>query len=150
MVGYDGQEPSDRVLERAIETVKTDGGKLIVVVAEELPPAQYMSPAGLGLYDSSQYEFAPPISPPDLEHPLPGVQEIIDRAKKRVAESGVSGQCVWGVGDPAQVIVDAAREHGASRILVGAHHHGFFGRLFGEDVGAEVQRAAKCEVVLVE
>ena len=38
VVGYDGQERSDRVLERAIETVKADGGKLIVVVAEELPP----------------------------------------------------------------------------------------------------------------
>ena len=56
---------------------------------------------------------------------------------------------VWGVGDPAQVIVDTAREHGASRIIVGAHHHGFLGRLFGEDVDAEVQRAADCEVVLV-
>jgi nucleotide-binding universal stress UspA family protein len=48
------------------------------------------------------------------------------------------------------VIVDAAREHGASKILIGKHHHGFFGRLFGEDVDAEVERIAQCEVVLVE
>ena len=150
VVGYDGQDRSDRVLERAIETVKADGGKLIVVVAEELPPAQYLSPAGLGPYDSSPYEFAPPILPPDLEHPLPGVQEIMDRASKRAVEMGVSAECVWGVGDAAQVIVDTAREHGASKIMVGAHHHGFFGRLFGEDVDAEVQRTAPCEVVLVE
>ena len=150
VVGYDGQERSEHALERAIETVKADGGKLIVVVAEELPPAEYASPAGLGLlYDSSPYEFGPPLSPPDLEHPLPGVQEIIDRASKRAAELGVSADCVWGVGDPAQVIVDTAREHGASKIMVGAHHHGFLGRLFGGDVDAEVQRAADCEVVLV-
>ena len=54
------------------------------------------------------------------------------------------------MGDPAQVIVEAASEHNASKIMIGAHHHGFFGRLFGEDVNAEVQRAAQCQVVLVE
>ena len=151
VVGYDGQERSDRVLERAIETVKADGGKLIVVVVEELPPEPYLSAAGLGPYDFSRYEFALSLSPPDLEHPLPGVVEIMDRAGKHVAEMGVSADCLWGVGDPAQVIVDSAREHGATKIMVGAHHHGFFGRLFGgEDVDAEVQHAALCEVVLVE
>jgi nucleotide-binding universal stress UspA family protein len=88
---------------------------------------------------------------PDLEHPLPGIQEIIDRARMRLEEAGVSGECTWRVGDPAQVILDVAREQGASRIMIGAHHHGFFGRLFGYDVDAEVQKgAAECEVVLVE
>ena len=55
----------------------------------------------------------------------------MDRASKRAAELGVSADCVWGVGDPAQVIVDTAKERGASKIMVGAHHHGFLGRLFG-------------------
>lgn len=151
VVGYDGQERSDRVLQRAIETVEADGGKLIVVVAEELPPAQYTSPAELGpFYDSGPYTFGLPSSLPDFEHPLPRVQAIIDRARKRLDEAGVSAECVWDVGDPAQVIVDAAREHDASTIMIGAHHHGFFERLFGEDVDAEVQRAAQCAVVLVE
>ena len=48
------------------------------------------------------------------------------------------------------MIVDTANEHGASKIMIGAHHHGLFERLFGPDVDAEVQRAARCEVVLVE
>ena len=133
VVGYDGQERSDRVLDRAIEIVKADGGRLIVVVAEP-----------------GVYKFGLPISGPDLEHPIPGAQEIIDRATKRLDEAGVSAECAWGVGDPAQVIVDAAREHDASKIMIGAHHHGIFERTFGEDVDAEVQRAAQCEVVLVE
>ena len=34
--------------------------------------------------------------------------------------------------------------------MIGAHHHRFFERLFAEEVDAEVQRAATCEVVLVE
>ena len=50
VVGYDGHPRSDRVLKRAIETVKADGGKLVVVeIAEELPPASSrVSHAGLG------------------------------------------------------------------------------------------------------
>jgi nucleotide-binding universal stress UspA family protein len=150
VVGYDGHERSDRVLERAIETVKADRGKLIVVVAEEVPPARYASSVGFDPYSSSPYGFDGTISLPDPEHPLPGVQEAIDRAKKRLAEADASAEYVWAIGDPAQVIVDAASEHGASRIMIGAHHHGFFERLFGVDVDAEVQRAARCEVVLVE
>lgn len=79
---------------------------------------------------------------PDLEHPLAGVQEIIDRARKRLDDAGVSGECTWGLGDPAQVILDVAKEQGASRIMIGAHHHGFFGRLFGADVDADVSRSS--------
>jgi nucleotide-binding universal stress UspA family protein len=150
VVGYDGQARSARVLERAIEIVKTDGGNLIVIVAEDLPPDQSLSPAGVGPYDSGPYTFGPPSSLPDFEHPLPGAQEIIDRARKRLDEAGVPAEYVWGVGDPAQVIIDAAREHDASRIMIGAHHHGFFERLFGRDVDTEVQCAAECAVVLVE
>jgi nucleotide-binding universal stress UspA family protein len=149
VVGYDGQERSDRALERAIETVKSDGGKLIVVVVEEFDLAQHPSPVGLGYPDPEILGFGP-MSSADLEHPLPGVQEIIDRAWERLDGAGVSGECTWGLGDPAQVILDAAREHSASRIMLGAHHHGFFGRLFGDDVDAGVKREARCEVVLVE
>ena len=150
VVGYDGHEHSTRVLERAIEVVKMDGGRLIVVVVEELPPPQHAPTTGFGSYDSGLYELGTPSSFLDLEHPLPGVQDIIDQARERLGEAGVSAECTWGVGDPAQVIVDAARHHGASKILVGAHHHGFFGRLFGEDVAAEIQHVAQCEVVLID
>ena len=35
-------------------------------------------------------------------------------------------------------------------VMVGADHHGFLGRLFGNDVEAEVKREASCEVVVVD
>ena len=114
VVGYDGQERSGRALEQAIEAVKSAGGKLVVVVAEGLPPAQYSSPEGLGAYDSGLTGFGMSDPFPDLEHPLPGMQEIIDRARMRLDEAGVSGECTWRVGDPAQVILDVAT--GAGRV----------------------------------
>jgi nucleotide-binding universal stress UspA family protein len=47
-------------------------------------------------------------------------------------------------------MVDAAREHRATKIMIGADHHGFFGRLLGQDVEAEVKREADCEVIVVK
>jgi hypothetical protein len=47
------------------------------------------------------------------------------------------------------VILEAAREHGASTIMVGAHPHGLLGKL-SEDVGKELRRDAEYEVVVVE
>ena len=149
VVGYDGQEHSERALDRAIETVQAAGGTVIVVVAEDVPPTPYDSSMALGGYDPIGYDLAPPMPTPSLEKPLPGAQEIIDQAMKKVDAAGVSGDSMWGVGDPAQVIVDAARERGASKIIIGPHHHGFFSRLF-ENVEAEVRRAADCEVVVAE
>jgi hypothetical protein len=35
-----------------------------------------------------------------------------------------------------------------SSIVLGEHHHGLLGNLFGADVDAEVQREAGCDVIL--
>jgi nucleotide-binding universal stress UspA family protein len=88
---------------------------------------------------------------PDPYPPLPPpLEPIMDRAKQQVDEAGVTADYIWGVGDPARAIVDAARDRNAAKIVIGADHHGLFGRLFGSDVEAEVKREAKCEVVVVD
>ena len=46
-------------------------------------------------------------------------------------------------GQPAtssEKITSAARDRGARLVVLGAHHHGFFGRLIGTDVAAQVER----------
>ena len=150
LVGYDGQEPSERALDRAIETVKTAGGKVIVVVAEQMPPVAYEATTPFGpAYDASMFELAQaPLLDPDK--PLGGVQEIIDNAMQKLTDAGVSSESSWGIGDPAQVIIDAARKYGATKIMVGAHPHGFFARVFSEDIGAEVAEEVQCDVVVVD
>jgi nucleotide-binding universal stress UspA family protein len=148
VVGYDGQELSERVLDRAIEAVKAAGsGKVVVAVAEELPPPGYDLGAPPGMYDPGAFRVAPVL--PDPDTPMPGVQEILERGLQRLREAGVQGEPAWGIGDPADVILEAARKHGASTIMVGAHHRGLFAGLF-EDVGKELRRDAQCEVVVVE
>jgi nucleotide-binding universal stress UspA family protein len=150
VVGYDGQEGSDRALDRAIETVEDAGGAVIVVVAEEIPPVPYEPTTTFGgTYDATMFELARGAALPDPDKPLPGVQEIIDRAQQRLAARGVEGESTWAIGDPAQVILDAARDRNATKIIVGSHHHGFLARLFSEDVEEEVRRYADCEVIVV-
>jgi nucleotide-binding universal stress UspA family protein len=46
------------------------------------------------------------------------------------------------------VIVETARRVRAQAIVLGEHHHGFLGRLFGADIDAEVQREAGSKVIL--
>ena len=145
VVGYDGKEPSGRALERAIETVKEAGGNIVLVVVDYMP----VDPGVASGYDLDLTTSRPPVPLP-TDDPPPRLAAVIDEGMKRIEAGGVAGEFAWGVGDPGRTIVDAARDHGATKIMIGADHHGFIGRLFGDDVQAEVEREAGCEVVVVE
>ncbi len=144
VVGYDGKEPSKRALAQAIAETKSAGGRLLVAVVWAMPLDATFSGGSLGY---------------DLEAPLPvivppaepaALKPLVDEALAQAAAAGVEADYVYGVGDPARTIVDAARDHHASKIVIGHDHHGWFGKLFGDDVEAEVRREAGCEVVVVD
>ncbi len=144
VAGYDGKDGSVRVLDAAIAAARESGAQLVVVVDEYLPVDPGMPSM---VYDVSG--AAMPL--PDPNPPLPPLLEpIMEQARQQLETAGVTAEYVWGAGDPARAIVDAARDRGASQIVIGADHHGLFGRLFGDNVEAEVKREAKCEVVVVD
>jgi nucleotide-binding universal stress UspA family protein len=82
--------------------------------------------------------------------PSEELEAILQEAEKRVDAAGVEGLFVWAYGDPGRIIVDAARDNDATKIMIGADHHGFVGRLFGDDIEAEVKRETGVEVVVVD
>jgi len=145
VVGFDGGEASGRALDRAIETVDAAGGSVVVVVVEAMP-VDPRAPSMYGLDLTTVREPTPLVA----TEPSPEIEAVIEEAEQRVDAAGVTGTFVWGFGDPGRTIVDAARDNKATKIMVGADHHGFLGRLFGADVEAEVRREADCEVVVVE
>ena len=57
---------------------------------------------------------------------------MLAHARERVAAEGVSADFLWAAGDPANVLVDVARDRGASLVVVGTHHHSFLAKLVGE------------------
>jgi nucleotide-binding universal stress UspA family protein len=144
VVGYDGSDPAGRALDRAIETAKEGGGSVVVVVVEAFP----LDPGAPG--DTADLTAVRPPTDFMANQPSPDMQAAIDDAEKRAETAGVESSTVWAFGDPARTMVDAAREHHAAKIFIGADHHGFFGKLLGQDVEAEVKREADCEVIVVK
>ncbi len=143
VVGYDGKAQSEPALAKAIEVAKADGGTVVVVVVE-YTPVEPNVPSRYG-FDPTEPEN---LRDPGVEPP-PTLKPILAKAGERLEGTGVKSIYVWGAGDPARVIVDAAAQHDADKIMIGPDHHGFFGRLFGDDVEAEVKRRADCDVVVV-
>jgi nucleotide-binding universal stress UspA family protein len=142
VVGFDGGRAAEHVLERAIAEARDVKRALVVVAVEEMP----LDPDGLqnfGTLDDSPSPAMPAVAPPEL---VP----VLDAARRQTERAGTRAEFVWAIGEPAHQILEVARACKASLVVVGHHHHGVFTRLLGEDVARDVQRAAQCEVILVE
>ena len=142
LVGYDDSDAAARALERAAEHARGTSQRLVVLAVLELP---------LDPRDAHQFGTAgdgTPVTGPFPEPPE--ITELLADARSKLEGTGVVADYVWAPGEPARLIVDIAKDRGASTIVVGHHHHGMLGRMFGTDVAADVRRTADCEVVVVD
>jgi nucleotide-binding universal stress UspA family protein len=142
VVGYDGHEAAGHALDRAIEEARERQARIVVVAVVEMP----LNPESLqnfGTLDDSPAPRIPLVEPPELT-------PIFAAARERLEAAGVPADYSWAAGEPADAIVGEARDRKAELIVVGLHHHGFFSRVFGADVAAEVKRSAGCDVLVVE
>ena len=141
LVGYDGSDGGRRALDRAITEARESNGHLTVLSVAVMPLDPNV-PRNFGtLDDISAREGAALSAPPD-------VVAHLEEAGNLLSAAGVSADLTWAAGDPARTIVETAKRVGASVIVLGEHHHGFLGSLFGADIDAEVQREAGCDVIL--
>ena len=141
VVGYDDEDAAKRALDRALDEAKTSGTSLVVVTVVEFP-LDPEGPQNFGTLDDSPARMIPLVVPDELE-------PVLAHARERVAAEGVSADFLWAAGDPANVLVDVARDREASLVVVGSHHHGFLAKLVGNDVAAEVKRHAGADVLVV-
>ena len=142
VVGYDGEQAAERALDRAIEEARGSGARLVVVAVLALP-LNPEGPQNFGTLDDSPARMIPLVVPPELE-------PVQQHAAERISAEGIEAELFWAVGDPAQEIVDAAREHKASVVIVGSHHHSLLGRLLRLDVAAEAERELDAKVIAVD
>jgi nucleotide-binding universal stress UspA family protein len=141
LVGYDGSAGGRRALDRAVVEARESRARIVVLSVLNVP-LDLDVPRNFGtLDDISPREGANLAPPPELVGHL-------TEARERLAAAGFDAELIWAAGEPGHVIVDTAKEIRAHVIVVGEHHHGLLGGLFGGDVDAEVQRAAGCEVIL--
>lgn len=132
VLGYDDSESAKRALKRTCELAKALEGYVVVVsVAPVLVPAG----RGIGPID--------PTDPPELH------REELLHAKAVLDENMIASDCVVGLGDPADLIVETAEEEWADMIVVGTSEPGFITRLLGLSVSETVGRRAHCDVLIV-
>jgi len=141
LVGYDGSDGSRRALERAIEEAHDSHGRITVLSVANMP-LDLDVPRNFGTLDDISADEGKPLSAP------PDVVAHLTEARDRLASAGLEANLTWTAGEPGRAIVDTAKEMRAQVIVLGEHHHGMLGNLFGADVDAEVQREAGCEVIL--
>lgn len=141
VVGYDGREESDRALEYALEEAASRETQVVVVVVAPMP-YEWVDPYGPGVPG-----MVGPITPIPEEGPFE-VQSLLDHARKRLEETGSTGEAVWGLGDPVSEILRVADERKAGAIVVGTHHHSALGRLLGTDTAADLVRESHCDVLV--
>jgi nucleotide-binding universal stress UspA family protein len=129
VVGYDGSKPSDHALDRATELID-DGGRVVVVSAIHTLAGK----GGMSFDPIEKEEF-------DFQ---------LDMARARLAKKGIAATTVEGLGDPARVITEQAKEAGADLIVVGNGHKNLLDRLLFGSVSDGVSHRTNCDVLVVE
>jgi nucleotide-binding universal stress UspA family protein len=131
VVGYDGAPASARALERAAALVGA-GGLVVLVTASPTRPA-------LG-----------PATDPVLDSPPPAERDaILERGRLMLRERGAMSTLIATDADPAEAIVQAARESHAEMILVGGTGSGYVTRALLGSTAENVLRHAPCDVLVV-
>jgi nucleotide-binding universal stress UspA family protein len=144
LIGFDDSDVAERALDRGIEEAKASGDTLVVLAVLDMP----FDPEGPQSFGSltGEAQMIPLVEPPELE-------PVFGKARARVEAAGVEADYVWAAGNASEKIASAARDRGARLVILGAHHHGFFGRLLGGDVAGEVGRELSeldADVVVVD
>jgi nucleotide-binding universal stress UspA family protein len=130
VVGYDGSEASRRALERAVEFLD-NGGPVTVVTAVHL--------------GSPTVHGATAILPEERAEQ----RERLEEARSLLSKRGIETRAIEGTGDPADVIVEEAKELGADLVLVGTHGKNVAKRLVLGSFSTKVVHDAPCDVLVV-
>jgi nucleotide-binding universal stress UspA family protein len=141
LVGYDGSSGGRRALDRAIADARKSHGHVTVLSVADVP-LDLSVPRNFGTFGDISAREGSPLSPP------PDVVAHLTDARDRLAAAGLDADLAWAAGEPGREILETARRIRAHVIVLGEHHHGFLGNLFGADIDAAVQREAGCQVIL--
>jgi nucleotide-binding universal stress UspA family protein len=131
VIGFDGSPPAERALERAAE-LSGASGRVVIVTATVSVPLK-------GVTDE-----------PILDSPSPGERDaLLERAATTLRERGIEPSLVAAEAEPAQALVQAARDENADLIVVGGTGSGYVTRAIVGSTAENVVRQARCDVLIV-
>jgi nucleotide-binding universal stress UspA family protein len=130
VVGYDGSEESKRALDRAA-ALGRQGATVTIVAAVSLG---MHGPRSMGALNEDE---------------MRAERELIDAARNDLKTQGIDAHAIEGEGEPADVIIEAAKEANADLIIVGTRGRGAAKRTFLGSVSTKVVHDAPCDVLVV-
>lgn len=131
VVGYQSDEDSEAALDLAIWLVESCGGSLVVTI---VVPDAWLLAAG------ADQEF--------LNDRLANARAAMERARSRVAGRVEAEYLVRQAASAREGLTQAARDTGASMIVIGPARGGPAGRIFEGSLAAELLRDPPCSVIL--
>ena len=146
LLAVDESSESEYAARRARELFGPDANYLAVNVAE-YPVAWYPTPMAWG----GVYAFAAPY--PLVEEEVGNVTDEQEDAREvatvAAAHADVDASPVGVTGDPVTAILEAADEHQADVIVVGASDKSWWQRLFEGSVSSDIAKRSRRPVLLV-
>jgi nucleotide-binding universal stress UspA family protein len=130
VVGYDGSDQAKRALDRAAALGRA--GSSVTVVTGVATGIH--GPRSMGALNEDELR----------EH-----RELIDAARDHLKAQGIDAHAVEGEGDPADVLIEAAKEIGADLVIVGTRGLNAAQRLVLGSVSTKVVHEAPCDVLVV-
>ncbi|MCL4289344.1 MAG: universal stress protein [Thermoleophilia bacterium] len=130
VVGYDGSPESKRALDRAAALAGSDAAVTVVAAVA----VAGSGPRGLGGVDETERAAA---------------RESLDAARAHLEGLGVDVKAVEGIGEPAEVIGEAAKEANADLIVVGTRGLGAGKRILLGSVSTRLAHDSPCDVLVV-
>ena len=140
-MGFDDSDAARRALDRGIDEARERNARLVVLSVFEMPLDPQVDRFFGTLDDIADWEGKPLAPPPELVGLLGEARDLVEGA-------GLQADFMWAAGEPGRAIVDAARDAKVEAVVLGEHHHGFLGNLFGAHVAAEVQKELGATVIL--
>jgi nucleotide-binding universal stress UspA family protein len=156
LTGYDGTEEAERALARSAELAERFNAHVIVLTAgqsmaiprPELVPA--LDPLTAAAAGPMVPAFPPESAPSPVEAELDApTMRLLERARSTLAAQGVDAEYVAAMGDPTELLLDAADEHDADLVVVGSRERGFLERLLGAGVDEKLARKTRRDILLV-
>lgn len=132
IVGFDDKEESKRALERAAQLAKAFGSELIVASVAQV-----------------EWNVARSGGPVDPTERVTKHKQELTHAREYLESQGIQAEYLTGGGEPADAIVNLARERGADLIVVGTRELNFYQRLLGQSVSGRVAHTAHVDVLIV-
>lgn len=122
----------------------------VEVLALNVAPSPVVAPPAVSYGGVSAYTWADPYASAPLASAERQIQAAAVRCHDVIDDEGVDAdETLVEVGDPATVILDAARNHECDLIVVGTSDKGWWSRLFEGSVSDAVVHHARCPVLVV-